>query len=283
MYELAGRWRYLFRAVDKHGRLIASMLSGRRDTGAAYRFLRKALRSMSDYPPSSITTDKLASYPKAILRLQNEGLLSKDVEHRTSKYLNNILEADHGALKRVIRPTRGFQTDGNSLRHPEGLRGDADDPSRPLQPDTAWSDRRNPPHEQALRPCRLNKECGGFVIPFQVNATKPRGGRRCPLGLRDRDCMAPDCPHRVRGRFHNGNPGRCLCTSRRAMRLGLVNQDKLAARLGRNAAFDRAGNLFIAAWRRLLVRPGGRVLYFTWSPSSACGRCGLSLDPKPRD
>ena len=86
------------------------MLSGRRDTGAAYRFLRKALRAASDYPPSSITTDKLASYPKAIRRLQKEGLLSKDVEHRTSKYLNNIIEADHGALKRMIRPTRGFQT-----------------------------------------------------------------------------------------------------------------------------------------------------------------------------
>ena len=100
----------MFRAVDKHGQLIASMLSDRRDTGAAYRFLRKALRAMSDYPPSSITTDKLASYPKAIRRLQKEGLLSQDVVHRTSKYLNNILEADHGALKRVIRPTRGFQT-----------------------------------------------------------------------------------------------------------------------------------------------------------------------------
>ncbi|EIM30747.1 hypothetical protein MicloDRAFT_00006500 [Microvirga lotononidis] len=86
------------------------MLSGRRDTGAAYRFLRKALRIVSNYPPSSITTDKLASYPKAIRRLQDEGLLSQDVEHRTSKYLNNIIEADHGALKRVIRPTRGFQT-----------------------------------------------------------------------------------------------------------------------------------------------------------------------------
>ena len=107
--RVGGKWRYLFRAVDKHGQLIASMLSDRRDTGAAYRFLRKALRAMSDYPPSSITTDKLASYPKAIRRLQNEGLLSKDVEHRTSKYLNNILEADHGALKRMIRPTRGFQ------------------------------------------------------------------------------------------------------------------------------------------------------------------------------
>ena len=42
--RVGGRWRYLFRAVDKHGRLIASMLSGRRDTGAAYRFLRKALK-----------------------------------------------------------------------------------------------------------------------------------------------------------------------------------------------------------------------------------------------
>jgi transposase, IS6 family len=40
---------------------------------------------MSNFPPSSITTDKLASYPKAIQRLQKEGLLSKNVEHRTSK------------------------------------------------------------------------------------------------------------------------------------------------------------------------------------------------------
>jgi transposase-like protein len=108
--RVGGKWMYLFRAVDKHGQLIAFMLSDRRDTNAAYRFLRKAIKAMSTYPPSSITTDKLASYPKAIRRLQGEGLLSKDVEHRTSKYLNNIIEADHGALKRVIRPTRGFQT-----------------------------------------------------------------------------------------------------------------------------------------------------------------------------
>jgi transposase, IS6 family len=108
--RVGGKWKYLFRAVDKYGRLIAFRLSERRNTNAAYRFLRKALRAVSDYPPSSITTDKLASYPKAIVRLQNEGLLPKDVVHRTSKYLNNILEADHGALKRVIRPTRGFQT-----------------------------------------------------------------------------------------------------------------------------------------------------------------------------
>jgi transposase, IS6 family len=107
--RVGGRWKYLFRAVDKHGQLIDFMLADRRNTRAAYRFLRKALKTMSDYPPSSITTDKLASYPKAIRRLRREGHLAHSVEHQTSKYLNNIIEADHGALKRVIRPTRGFQ------------------------------------------------------------------------------------------------------------------------------------------------------------------------------
>jgi transposase-like protein len=107
--RVGGKWKYLFRAIDIHGQLIDFMLSDRRDTRAAYRFLRKAIKMMSDYPPSSITTDRLASYPKAIRRLQSEGLLSKAVEHRTSKYLNNVIEADHGALKRVNQPTRGFQ------------------------------------------------------------------------------------------------------------------------------------------------------------------------------
>jgi IS6 family transposase len=112
--RVGGRWKYLFRAVDKHGQLIDFMLLDRRNTRAAYRFLRKAVTTMRACPPLSITTDKLASYPKAIRRLQNEGLLPNDLEHRTSKYLNNIIEADHGALKRVIRPTRGFQRMGTA-------------------------------------------------------------------------------------------------------------------------------------------------------------------------
>jgi IS6 family transposase len=35
--------------------------------------------------------------------------LAQHVEYRTSKFLNNIIEADDGTLKRVIRPARGFQ------------------------------------------------------------------------------------------------------------------------------------------------------------------------------
>src|ERR671916_2292009 len=60
--RVGGKWRYLFWAVDKHGQLIDFMLSDRRNTRAAYCFLCKAVKTMSDYPPSSITTDKLASY-----------------------------------------------------------------------------------------------------------------------------------------------------------------------------------------------------------------------------
>jgi transposase-like protein len=152
--RVGGRSKYLFRAVDKHGQLINFMLSDRRNSRAAYRFLRKALRTMGDYPPASITTDKLASYPKAIRRLQTEGHLAHHVEHRTSKYLNNIIVADHGGLKRVILPARGFQrmaTASATIR----LRGDADDPPRPLCSATARRDRRNPPRQSALRSWRL--------------------------------------------------------------------------------------------------------------------------------
>ena len=61
---------------------------------------------MRNWPPVSITTDKLGSYRQAIRRLQPDGHLAEGVAHRTSKYLNTIVEADHGALKQVIRPAR---------------------------------------------------------------------------------------------------------------------------------------------------------------------------------
>ncbi len=83
---------------------------GRRNTRPAYPFLGKALKTMRNWHPCSITTDKLGSYPKAIRRLQREGKLSPETKHRTSKYLNNMIEAGHGGLKRVIGPTPGFQT-----------------------------------------------------------------------------------------------------------------------------------------------------------------------------
>ena len=63
-------------------------------------------RADNDAPLAAITTDQFGSYSKTLCRLQREGKLPQDMKRPVSKYLNNIIEADHGALKRVIGPTR---------------------------------------------------------------------------------------------------------------------------------------------------------------------------------
>ena len=59
--------------------------------------------------PSSINTDKNPTYTTAIKELKAEGRRPEDVVHWQVKYLNNIIEADHGKLKRLIKPTLGFK------------------------------------------------------------------------------------------------------------------------------------------------------------------------------
>ena len=57
-----------------------------------------------------INTDKAPTYAAAIAQLKQEGKCPSDTQHRQVKYLNNIVEADHGKLKRLINPVRGFQS-----------------------------------------------------------------------------------------------------------------------------------------------------------------------------
>jgi transposase-like protein len=83
-------------------------------TGATPRrpswFLAEALRRSRDWVPRVINTDKNPAYSEAIAELKKEGLLPKETQHRQAKYLNNRLEGDHGKLKRLIKPTLGFQS-----------------------------------------------------------------------------------------------------------------------------------------------------------------------------
>ena len=44
--RVAGKWTYLYRAVDSTGATIDFLLSARRDAAAAKRFFQKALRSL---------------------------------------------------------------------------------------------------------------------------------------------------------------------------------------------------------------------------------------------
>ena len=42
--------------------------------------------------------------------MKKAGKCPEDTAHRQVKYLNNVVEADHGKLKQLIRPVRGFKT-----------------------------------------------------------------------------------------------------------------------------------------------------------------------------
>ena len=109
--KVRGKWAYLYRAVDKLGNTIDFYLSATRNTKAAKRFLGKALRGMKDWEqPEVLNTDKAPAYAAAIAELKAEGKCPKDTRHRQVKYLNNVVEADHGKLKLLIRPVRGFKT-----------------------------------------------------------------------------------------------------------------------------------------------------------------------------
>ena len=109
--KVKGRWMYLYRAIDKDGYTIDFYLSQTRNAKAAKRFLAKALRSLKEWAhPKTINTDKNPAYGLAIAELKKEGKAPPKLNHRRIKYLNNILESDHGKLKRLIKPTLGFKS-----------------------------------------------------------------------------------------------------------------------------------------------------------------------------
>ena len=109
--KVRGKWAYLYRAVDKFGATVDFYLSATRNTKAAKRFLGKALRGWKDWElPEVLNTDRVPAYAAAIAELKAEGKCPKDIRHRQVKYLNNVVEADHGRLKQLIRPVRGFKT-----------------------------------------------------------------------------------------------------------------------------------------------------------------------------
>jgi len=97
-----GKWCYLYRAIDRDGNLVDSMLSEHRDIEAAKRFFKGA-KEVTGCVPERVTTDGHDSYPRAIRRA-----LGRKVKHRTSRYLNNRLEQDHRGVKQRYYPRRGF-------------------------------------------------------------------------------------------------------------------------------------------------------------------------------
>lgn len=104
--RLDGQRKYLYRAVDKFGQTVDFMLTAQRDVAAARRFFERAFELNG--VPASITIDKSGANTAAV-----RGLIADSgvpIELRQSKYLNNIIEQDHRAIKRRTKPMMGFKS-----------------------------------------------------------------------------------------------------------------------------------------------------------------------------
>jgi putative transposase len=97
-------WCYLYRAIDRDGQLVDSMLSPKRDRAAAQRFFRRA-QTVAGRRPEQVTTDGHNSYPRALAEL-----LGKKGKHRCSRYKNTRIEQDHRGLKQRYYPMLGFKS-----------------------------------------------------------------------------------------------------------------------------------------------------------------------------
>jgi transposase-like protein len=90
--QVAGRWRFVYRAIDQHGQVIDVFVSPRRDASAACGFFQRAIGT-TKVMPSEVVTDRAPAHPLVL-----EELLPA-AWHRTDRYANNHIEADHGRLK----------------------------------------------------------------------------------------------------------------------------------------------------------------------------------------
>jgi putative transposase len=103
--KVAGQWKYLYRAVDRAGDTVDFLLTAKRDKAAARRFLERAINLHG--VPEKITIDKSGANTAAIESVTDACV---DILMRQNKYLNNIVEQDHRAVKRVTQPMLGFKS-----------------------------------------------------------------------------------------------------------------------------------------------------------------------------
>jgi transposase-like protein len=104
--KVKGAWKYLYRAVDKEGKTVDFLLTAKRDKAAAMRFFDQAMRDNA--VPEKVTMDKSGANKAAIDQIiADKNIL---IAVRQVKYLNNIIEQDHRAVKRITKPMLGFQS-----------------------------------------------------------------------------------------------------------------------------------------------------------------------------
>src|ERR687893_2611687 len=108
--RIRGQWRYLYRAIDKHGTPVDFLLTASRDLDAAKRFFRKMLQDEPLLGPDRIGTDGAGPYPPAITAARKAGLLARTPLHHVTKHLQQGIESDHFRVKRPMPRISSFQS-----------------------------------------------------------------------------------------------------------------------------------------------------------------------------
>lgn len=104
--KFKGAWKYLYRAVDKEGKTVDFLLTAKRDKAAAQRFFEKAMKANG--VPEKVTMDKSSANKAAMDEINARG--ETPIIVRQVKYLNNIVEQNHRAIKRVTKPMLNFKS-----------------------------------------------------------------------------------------------------------------------------------------------------------------------------
>lgn len=117
--KIKGKWFYYYRAVDKEGKTIDSYLSENRDIKAAKAFLDKAIEAHG--LPEKVNIDKSGANLAALEAINAEIDPTNQIVIRQAKYLNNLVEQDHRAIKRITRPMMGFKNFNAALATLAGI------------------------------------------------------------------------------------------------------------------------------------------------------------------
>src|SRR5450631_2393078 len=112
--SIRGKWHYFYRAVDKQGKTVDFLLRRDRGIAAAQAFFRKALATNLNRLPRKVTLDGYMPSHRALRLLRREDSRWRNIEVRTCKYLNNIVEQDHRAIKRRCASMAGFKSFDNA-------------------------------------------------------------------------------------------------------------------------------------------------------------------------
>jgi transposase-like protein len=106
--SVRGRWHYLYRTVDRNGKSVHSLLCEDRTIDSAQAFFRQAVAG-SEWP-QKINLDGNAATHRALRLLAQEDARWRSVEIRSRRYLNNVVEQDHRAIKRRCASMLGMKS-----------------------------------------------------------------------------------------------------------------------------------------------------------------------------